>query len=98
MFVEKMTEADKIELKALCNDCKIFQLTESEAKKEKEKTKDKIKAILDKYGYNAKETIDIYKIDYEEQEKTSVDTEAMKACGIYDKFLKKQTVKPLTIR
>lgn len=98
MFIEKMTEIEKEEIKKLCYDIKVYQTTESEAKKEKEKSKGKLKAILDKYGYNGKETIDIFKIEYEEQKKQVVDTELLKTCGLYDKFSKEQVTKPLTVR
>lgn len=98
MFIEKMTMEEKEELKKLCYDCMVYQKMESEAKKEKDNTKTKMKKILDKYGYNAKETLDIYKIEYETQTRREIDSEALKACGLYDKFLKTKEQKPLTVR
>lgn len=98
MYIEKFTPEEKEQLKKLCYDCKVYQTMESDAKKLKEQTKEQIKKILNKYGYNAKETIDIYKIEFQEQIKPQVDTEKLKACGLYEKFLKTEKVKPLTIR
>ena len=93
-----MTIEEKEALKNLCNDYKVYQKTESEAKKEKEKTAKEIKSLLDKYGYNASETIDIFTIDYREQTAQVADTEKMKTSGIFEAFSKTQHKKPLTIR
>ena len=93
-----LTSEEKEIVKMLCHDIKIYQNTESEAKREKEKAKDKLKTILDKYNYNGNEKIDIFSIDYKEQVKTVVDTEKLKACGLYDNFSKEQVSKPLTVR
>lgn len=98
MFIEKMEASEKELLKNLCKDYKIFQLTEAEAKKEKEKTGKAIKTILDKYGYTGTETLDIYSIQYSEQKKRIPDSDKMKASGIFDQFSKEQITKPLTIR
>lgn len=97
-IIEKMTNEEKEQLKKLCYDYKVYQTTESEAKKEKEKTSKAIKELLDKYEYNTSETLDIYTIDYKEQNSRVADTDKMKKCGIYDNFCKIQYKKPLTIR
>lgn len=98
MFIEKMTDIEKETLKKLCDDHKIYQLTETEAKKEKEKVKEKIKAILEKYGYNGVENLDIYSIDYKEVSKPVIDSDKLKKDGLYESYTKIQTTKPLTIR
>lgn len=98
MYIEKMMIEEKEELLKLCHDHKIFQQTESEAKKEKEKTKEKIRKILDKYGYDAMEKLDIYSIEYKAYMKPQLDTESLKACGLYEKFTILKEQKPLTIR
>lgn len=97
-IIEKMTVEEKEQLKKLCYDYKVYQTTESEAKKEKEKTSKAIKELLDKYNYNTSESLDVYTIDYKEQNPRIADTDKMKMDGIYDKYSKIQHKKPLTIR
>ena len=97
-ILNKLTKEEKEKLLSLCYDCKVYQNMESEAKEAKETAKKKIKEILDPYGYNGKEKIDIYTIDYKEQKKRIADTQKMKYNGIYMEYTKEDITKPLTIR
>lgn len=97
-ILSMFTPSEKEELLRLASDCKTYQTMESESKKAKESTKDKIKKILNKYGINESFVIGEYTIDYKEQEKTVADTDKMKAAGIYTEYSKKQVTKPLTVR
>lgn len=98
MFIEKMTAEERETLRKLCNDCKVYQTMEAEAKKAKDDTKEKIRVLLDAYGYEAKETLDIFTIDYRTQEKQIADTDKLKKDGLFEKYSKFQVTKPLTIR
>ena len=98
LTIDKLTIEEKETLKKLCYDYKVYQVTESEAKKAKEKTGKAIKEILDKYEFNGNMVIGIYAIDYKEQESRIADTDKLKKDGKYNEYSKIQHKKPLTIR
>ncbi len=98
MFIEKLTVQEKENLKKLCSDYRLYQNTESEAKKEKENTGKAIKDLLDNVGFNGNDYLDVYHIIYKEQEKKTVDSDKLKAAGLYDTFSKVQITKPLNIK
>jgi hypothetical protein len=94
----KLTKEEAKNLENLLNDYKVYQTTESEAKREKEKTGKAIKEILDKIGMNETECFSNYTITYKEQIKFVADSDKMKECGIFEAFSKEQKTKPLTVR
>ena len=95
---DKLSNEEKKTLSNLLNDYKVYQTTESEAKKEKEKTAKLIKPLLDKIGMNDTEYFSNYSITYKEQIKFVADTDKMKESGIFEAFSKEQKTKPLTVR
>lgn len=98
MYIEKMNVQEKENLKKLCSEYRLYQNTESEAKKAKENTGKAIKALLDNIGFNGDDYIDVYHIIYKEQEKKAIDSEKLKTAGLYDTFSKVQVTKPLNIK
>ena len=98
MFIEKLSVQEKENLKNLCSEYKNAQTLESDSKKAKEAAGKAIKALLDKYNVNDDDYISEYHIIYKEQEKKAIDSDKLKAAGLYDTFSKIQVSKPLNIK
>lgn len=94
----KLTTEEKEKLISNIHDYKLFQTTESEAKKGKESCGKTIKEIFEKYGFSGTTYIEDKTVTYKEQTKRVADNNKIKELGLWLELSTEQTTKPLSIR